>query len=476
MKRYLMLTTLMIMTITPVYAQIPPDVKTVISDVRFKTDDGWILHATLYLPPEPGPTPVPAVVIMSEPDWVPRTISDELSLGIADTGMVALAVDVRGTDASYGSKDFQHFTKEEREAMQLDVRAAIDFLASRKEVDGNRIAVFGASEMADYVAREAATDTTRIKALILSTSALSDQGRDALRYRKDLPVLVFASEDDPREKQQRAAEPFFLSQDKGSRLLFVMDRGASVFNRPGDPIKKTTDWLRQNLAGIGYQKQITFRTEDDKLLRGTLYMPDGPGRGTQLIGGVVFIHGANHDATTWYHLAREVTKSGLASLIFDQRGFMKSTPDNERPFAFDLVTIQKDIRAAINFMASQQGIDPERLALITATSRGGPTVAAAYGDKRIRAIAGLSFYGGNDDTNKMIGMMDIPFFLVASTNDVRADGRSLVEATRETYRLSNNKESELLIYDDAGRGSAMMKTKPELVGMLVRWFNEKLSN
>ncbi len=315
---------------------------------------------------------------------------------------------------------------------------------------------------------------SQIKALVLSTGWLTDAGRKAIEYRKDLPVLTLVSEDDPREKQELASEPFYRSADKGSRLMFVLDRGASIFNRPGQPIKRTTDWLKANLVGIGYQSKISFTTEDRKLLKGTLYMPDGNDRDPAPVGGVVFIHGANHDATTWWHLAREVTKTGFASLIFDQRGYMHSVP-NERPFAFDIETIQKDIKAAINFLASQSGVDPDRIALVTATSRGGPAVAAAYGDDRIKAIVGLSFYGGTEVTNRYISEMDIPFFLVASTNDVRADGRSLVEATRETYRLSNNKETELLIYEDAGRGSAMLKTKPELTGMVVGWIFKKLS-
>jgi dienelactone hydrolase len=464
-----------LLPVTLAHAQIPDGNTSIIRDVTFETEDGWTLYATIYLPPDTGPTPIPGLVIMSEPDWVPRTISDEISLGVNEIGMAALTVDVRGTDASVGAKAFQLFTQEERDAMQLDVRAAVEYLASMDEVDGNRIAVFGASIMVDYVAREAGRNMSQIKALILSTGWLTDAGRKAIEYRKDLPVLTMVSEDDPREKQELGSEPFYRSADRGSKLMFVLDRGASIFNRPGQPIKRTTDWLKENLVGIGYQSDISFRTEDRKLLRGTLYMPDINDSDTGPVGGVVFIHGANHDATTWWHLAREVTKTGLASLIFDQRGFMRSLPNNERPFAFDIDTIQKDIKAAINFLASQTGIDPDRIALVTATSRGGPTVASAYGDDRIKAIVGLSFYGGTEVTDRYITEIDIPFFLVASTNDVRADGRSLVEATRNTYRLSNNKETELLIYEDAGRGSAMLKTKPELTGMVVRWIKEKLS-
>ena len=255
-------------------AQIPEGNKTLITDFSFKTEDGWTLYATLYLPPDERQNPIPGVVILSEPDWVPRSISDEISLGIAERGMAALAIDVRGTDNSYGDKAYQLFTQAERDAMQLDIRAAVDFLSSRPEVDGNRIAVFGASVMVDYVVREAAANIDQIKAIMLSTGWLTDKGREAIKDRKDLPVLAFMSEDDSKEKQQLASEPYFLSSDNGSQLLTVMDRGASIFNRPGDPIGKTTDWLMKNLMGVGYPSEISFRTEDKKLFHRTLYMPD----------------------------------------------------------------------------------------------------------------------------------------------------------------------------------------------------------
>ena len=71
--------------------------------------------------------------------------------------------------------------------------------------------------------------------------------------------------------------------------------------------------------------------------------------------------------------------------------------------------------------------------------------------------------------------MEIPIFLVASANDMNADGRSLETSTREAYGLSKNKDSMLLMYDlEGGRGSTMIRINPELVGMLTRWFNEKL--
>jgi dienelactone hydrolase len=461
----------LLLAAAPLFCQNPANAVPT-KEVSFQTEDGWTLYATYYVPQGSAQGQVPGLVVLSEPGWVPRNIGGNISRGVAANGMAALSVDMRGTASSFGDKDFQVFSPDERDAMQMDIRAAVKFLSSQKEIDPKRIAIFGASVTVDYVVKEASLNASQVKALVLSTGWLTDEGRERLKLLKDLPTLAIVSEDDPRKTQAASAEPFFLSEDKGSRLMFVMDRGAAIFSRPGNPIEKVTEWLKNNLRALGTDTDISFKTEDGVTLLGNLYKPDGVAPNAK-VGGVVFIHGANHDATTWYHLAREVVKTGLAALIFDQRGYRKSVW--QRPAsAPGGNTNHIDIKAAIDFLASQSWIDSNRIGLVTATSRGGPTIQVAHKDARIRTIVGLSFYGADDNTKGYITSMDIPLFMVASTNDVNADGGSLAEWTREVHRLSNNKESELLMYDDAGRGSSMLKTKPELTGMIVRWFTEKL--
>lgn len=463
-------------TVIPLFSQVQPGAAQGSRDVSFQAEDGWTLYATYY-PPERAPqVAVPGLVVLSEPDSTPRNIGSNIARSAAANGMAALTIDMRGTAASFGKKDFQVFSPEERDALQLDIRAAIKFLSSQQEVDSKRIAVFGAGVTVDYVVREAAINATQVKAVVLSTGWLSDRGRESVKSRKDLPVLAIASDDDARNTQSQAAEPFFLSQDKGSRLMFVMDRGASIFNRPGQPMEKVTAWLKDNLRALGKETEISFKTEDGVTLIGNLFMPDGVDEKSK-VAGVVFVHGANHDATTWYHLTRELVKAGMAALIFDQRGYRKSVSDIARlPQSADSVnTRHLDIKAAINFLASQSWVGSNRIGLVTATSRGGPAVRAVYGDSRVKTVVGLSFYGADEDTQRFLVDMDIPLFMIASINDENADGGSLEDGTREAYRLSKNKESELLMYDDAGRGSNMLKTKPELTGMIVRWFTEKLA-
>ena len=60
--------------------------------------------------------------------------------------------------------------------------------------------------------------------------------------------------------------------------------------------------------------------------------------------------------------------------------------------------------------------------------------------------------------------------------DVNADGGSLDEGTKEVYRLSKSKYTELLLMDDAGRGANMLHEKPELLPIIVRWLNTRLEN
>ena len=95
-------------------------------------------------------------------------------------------------------------------------------------------------------------------------------------------------------------------------------------------------------------------------------------------------------------------------------------------------------------------------------------------DSRIRTIVGMSLYGASDGAKQYIAKSDVPLFLMATNTDVNADGGSLADASRELHRLSKSKETELIMFDDAGRGSNLPQVKPELQAMIVRWLNEKL--
>lgn len=450
------------------------------TDVSFPTQDGWIIHGTFYLPETAAQEPVPALVVLSEPQAPGlgqhiRSIGGNISRAVAGMiGMAALNIDVRGTGHSFGKKYFEEFSPEERDAVQLDIRGAIRYLSSQKGIDPGRIAILAPTLTAEYAVREAAQNIPQVKGLVLITGEFSKTSLEYIESRSDLPILAIASKDDPGKIQLRSTEPYYYSKNTGSGIMFVIDRGAAIFNRPGQIMEQVSGWLKQNVGNLGRKTEISFKTEDGWTLHGSLFTPDS--LGGKKVPGVVFVHGQNHDVQTWYYLAREVAKSGLAVLVFDRRANGKSVWQNGSTPAGSGAGNSLDVKAAINFMASQNAVDGNRIALVAATAVATATITASMNDPRIKTIVGLSLYGAEDNAKQYIARSEVPLFLMVSTRDVNADGGSLTEQSRELHRLSKSKESELIVFDNAGRGSNLQQVKPEINAMIVRWLNEKLAS
>jgi len=143
-------------------------------DVRIPTPKGHALAGTLTLP-STGLRPYPAVLLITgsspqERDHVQdsrgparlykpfRQIADAISR----KGMVVLRMDDQGVGCSQGGP-LETVTIQERAD---DSRAGIDYLRSRKEIDGNRIALLGLSEGANIAPMIAASDPS-IRAVVL---------------------------------------------------------------------------------------------------------------------------------------------------------------------------------------------------------------------------------------------------------------------------------------------------------------------
>jgi len=446
--------------------------------VSFPTEDGWTIHGTYYLPETAAQAPVPALIVLSEPGGPgigdhTAQIGGNISRAVAGRiGMAALNIDVRGSGHSFGKKYFQEFSPEERDGVQLDIRGAIKYLSSQPGIDPDRIAILAPSVTAEYAVREAAQNIPQVQGLVLITGEFSQESLEYIELRSDLPVLAIASKDDPGKVQLGSTKPYYYSKHPGSGILFVIDRGAAIFNRPGQIMEQVSDWLQRNVGNLGRKTEISFKTEDGWTLHGSLFTPDN--LGGRKVPGVVFVHGQNHDVQTWYYLAREVAKSGKAVLVFDRRANGKSIWQNGPTPPGSTGGNPLDVKAAINFMTSQSAVDGNRIALVGATAIATALITASMNDARIKTMVGLSLYGADDASKQYIAKSEVPLFLLVSTRDVNADGGSLTEGSRELHRLSKSKGSELIVFDNAGRGSNLQQVKPEINAMIVRWLNEKL--
>lgn len=115
------------------------------------------LAGTIFLPE--AERPVPALILCHGAGDFKENYF-EMGERLTQSGIAALALDMHG----HGQSGGERFYVDMREWV-ADVRAAIDFLQTRPEVDGTRIAAFGLSSGGTAILEASLTDT-RLKALI----------------------------------------------------------------------------------------------------------------------------------------------------------------------------------------------------------------------------------------------------------------------------------------------------------------------
>ena len=453
--------------------------------VTFETEDGWKLTGSLFLPQDSGGAPRPGVLLLSEPGWEDRTIfTSYLGEDLAKSGFVALSMDYRGTGASLGNasgnqKPFEDFTAKEKEGIALDIRAAMRFLARRSGVDSSRLGIVAASWTASYAIREA-SENSGVQALVLISGAPGEAEKKFLDSDDGVPVLGVVGKDD-KPNLLELAKVYADSPNPSSDMLIAVGYGAGMFSHTKGLEGKVIAWLDRNLKGLGVEREISFQSKDGWTISGVLRVPPGASQGRK-VPGVVMVHGAKHDQQTYHEMAPELAKEGIATLRFDWRGKATSIAEGKGLYGIDMANevssnIYLDVQAAVELLASQPEVDAARIGLIAATAGTGHALRAAYGDERIQTVVMLtSNQAPTGEAKEFLARSGKPVFFVASREDMNYERGSLAEETRKAYSFSSSKESQFLLYDDAGRGSEMLKTKPELARMVLRWFAEKLDS
>jgi len=133
--------------------------------VRFRSD-GLELVGELYLP---DGAPHRAVVLTGPFSSVKEQVTGDYAQRLAEHGFAALAFDHRG----WGDSEGQPRNHEAAERKVSDLRDAVSFLATRPEIDGDRIAVCGICLGAVYATQLTAFDP-RVKALALIGGSYND--------------------------------------------------------------------------------------------------------------------------------------------------------------------------------------------------------------------------------------------------------------------------------------------------------------
>ncbi len=132
---------------------------------------------------------------------------------------------------------------------------------------------------------------------------------------------------------------------------------------------------------------------DGLRLAARLFTPDAPAPGGW--PAIVMCQGAigRKEAFGFPDIARRFAAMGYAALIFDHRGFGASDGERGRFHPMEWV---RDARDAVTFIASEPGVDPERVSLFGTSIGGGVVVRAGADDARVRCVVSVVGFGDGE--------------------------------------------------------------------------------
>ena len=196
------------------------------------------------------------------------------------------------------------------------------------------------------------------------------------------------------------------------------------------------------------EQEITFKTSDGWQIAGALWVPNAKSKAA----GVALIHGSRHEKDAYGQaLPRLLNERGIATLRIDIRGRGSS----RSPLAFNSMApaqrraVSLDILAAINFLASQPGVDSRRIAVVAEQDSAGPAAVVCAKDRRVAAFVLLSGRLSQKAKDE-VAAARFPIFCLVS----KEDRRGFKDMT-DAYLSSNNRFSRLKVFEGIGFGTTM---------------------
>ena len=213
--------------------------------VTVTTVDDVAIRGTFYAAEKPGPGVL--LIHMCRGD-VDRATWSEVARQLANSGVHALAIDLRGYGESAGGEPpfttMANFISFWRTTGMHDIDAGMKYLTRQPGVNAEVIGVGGAS-CGVFMGIEAAAHYPNIVALALLSGPFDAEAASQLAGLGNVPVLGAASEDDGRayEAMKRV---FQATPHPGSRnIQYKGDaHGTDMFQTAADLQQEITDWFR----------------------------------------------------------------------------------------------------------------------------------------------------------------------------------------------------------------------------------------
>ena len=166
--------------------------------ISYRSFDGLEIPAFLYLPKGEGPHPV-VISIHGGPESQARPrFSSTLQMWLNELGLAVLVPNVRGS-SGYGRTWVQMDNGFKREDSVRDIGALLDWVATKKNLDASRVAVYGGSYGGYMVLASSVHYSDRLKAAVnvvgISNFVTFLENTEA--YRRDARRQEYGDERDP---------------------------------------------------------------------------------------------------------------------------------------------------------------------------------------------------------------------------------------------------------------------------------------
>ena len=456
----------------------------IVKEIEYETEDGWTISGTLRLPPGASRTnQFPAMLLLHEKEHDRNEfvgIGDDPGLAqvLPTAGIASLNIDLRGRGLSMGDGqpvDYERhdFAVNTVEHTYLDIKAGMEFLANYPGVDGFRLGIVALQYSAEHAIRAIQKVDIPTRALvILGGTDISNESKEFLAA-SDIPVFTGASIVD-KIILKEMVDIYVSSKNPNSFLVtpYAAERGYNILffellDNESEPGESRMDyligWLGTNVKGLGRNREITVTTEDGFTIHGNFRYPDELGKDGKKIPGVVIAPGGRSNRYSYYRFEEEMARRGIAVVSVEQRGRGQSMmgktvedPEIAKLWAEDPTESPYflDVLAGIDFLVSQEGIDPNNIGLMGgARGTRNASLAAAVNPDRIKAMVLMSVYY-DEDLAKIFPTLDASVLLIATEH--RASERTL-----QAHRALKN--SDLMIYPGDGQTHHIRYFQPGIV-------------
>lgn len=181
---------------------------------------------------------------------------------------------------------------------------------------------------------------------------------------------------------------------------------------------------------------------------------DDAGTGAGGVPGVVLVPGSRHERDAYTTIADHLAQAGLASLRIDVRGrgsslgrrrYAQMAPGERRRVALD-------VAAALDAVATTDGVDATKLAVIAEQDTAADALAAAAADQRVAAVVVIS---ARRAARVAAGIAARPVPVLGLVSNEDTEG---LRGTVDAY-LAGTDGGQLHVFDGLGFGTTMLSTR-----------------